>query len=163
MKWHRNKFNLTKLEKKKFSFFLFNKITLRFDRPRKVLIINDWLITIRENREDNCEKNISISLFSPPHIKQRRIRRSNWFFFGIISSSDKSCSIDNLICSFGMFWLEFSVNWELRFTIGIARRNLYKFHYSIMKYLLSRLIFNCFWEIKSSRIFRPFDETIRQP
>jgi hypothetical protein len=114
MKWNRNEFNL----KNKIQIFLrkkyFIQITFRFDRPIKAFIINAkfpcWFVTVTEKREDNWEKNVSISLFSPPHIKQRRIRRSNRFLFGNVSGLDKSCSTDSLRCSrvisFGILLLE---------------------------------------------------------
>lgn len=78
------------------NFYFQLKITFRFDRPINILITNDESPKI-ENREDNCEKKISISLFSPPpHIKQIKSRRSNEFLFKLISSEDKICSSENL-------------------------------------------------------------------
>jgi hypothetical protein len=87
---------------------LFN-FTFRFDRLRKVLIINDdWFVTIKENLEDNWEKNISISFLSPPHIKQRRIRRwiDFWVLVGINSPLNKRFSSDVLSWSSGMLLIE---------------------------------------------------------
>jgi len=96
----------------------FMEITFRLDRPIKVLIRNDkspyWFVTIRENREDNWEKNSSISLVSPPHIKQRRIRRSDGFLFEHVSWLDKTCSNDNRSCSI-------VISLEFRLTIGMAK------------------------------------------
>jgi len=76
---------------------------------RKVLIINDdWFVTIKENLEDNWEKNISISFLSPPHIKQRRIRRwiDFWVLVGINSPLNKRFSSDVLSWSSGMLLIE---------------------------------------------------------
>ncbi len=110
-------------KEKKISFrkIRFMEITFRLDRPIKVLIRNDkspyWFVTIRENREDNWEKNSSISFVSPPHIKQRRIRRSDGFLFGYVSWLDKTWSNDNRSCS---IVISFELL-EFRLTIGMAK------------------------------------------
>lgn len=154
--WIRSLKKKTRIQK---NILIYSNFTFRFDRPRKVLIINDespdWFVTIKENLDDNWEKKFSISLFSPPHIKQRRIRRSNCFLFGRISSIDRSCSTDNLSCSMVNSLTMLS-------TIGIAKKRN-SFSLNIDWYLLSILIWNCFWVIKSSRISRPLGETIKQP
>ncbi len=81
----------------------------------------DWLVNVRENREDNWEKNSSISFLSPPHIKQRIIRRWAvfWVFIGMKFSFDWKCSSEVRNCSIGML----TIDSPSRLTVGITKTN----------------------------------------
>ena len=91
-KW---KFSLVRRwEKRKIWIFSF---TFWLVRSKTALITNDvspdCLVTVRENLDDRLEKNKSTSSRSLPHMKHKRIRRSNRFRSNNISSWSKICSI----------------------------------------------------------------------
>lgn len=97
-------------------------VTFRFDRPSNVLNRNvDWLLIIRENRDDNWEKNVSTSFFSLPHMKQSNILRCFDSAVWLVDPSvDKNCSTDDRSCSLET---DFASHWAYRFTIGISKSN----------------------------------------